>query len=57
MGVKVVNEITGRYEIYQGVTKNDLELLTRNPKTSSIQFSTPLDKKVVDNLEKLENCG
>jgi len=53
MGVKAVNEITGQYEIYQGVTKNDLEQLTKNPKTSSIQFSTPLDKKVVDNLEEV----
>lgn len=53
MGVRAVNEVTGQYEIYQGVTKNDLEQLTKNPKTSSIQFSTPLDKKVIDLLEEV----
>jgi hypothetical protein len=53
MGVKTVNEITGQYEIYQGVTKDDLKQLIKNPKASSIQFSTPLDKKVVDYLEEI----
>lgn len=53
MGVKAIDEITGQYEIYQGVTKNDLEQLAQNPTTSSIQFSTPLDKKVVDSLEEV----
>lgn len=53
MALTTVNEIVGQYQISKGVTKADLKSLAENPKTSSIQFSTPLDKKEVDYLEDI----
>lgn len=53
MAITTVNEIVGQYQISKGVTKDDLKSLAENPKTSSIQFSTPLDKKEVDYLEDI----
>jgi len=51
MSVKIVNEILGRYQVSKGVTKNDLEKLATNPKTQSIQFSSPLTDKEIELLE------
>jgi len=52
MGLQIINEILGDYEISSGLTKRDLKKIAKNPKSSSIQFASPLSKKEIDNLEK-----
>lgn len=53
MSVQTVNEIVGQYQISKGVTKNDLEKLSINPNTQSIQFASPLTNKEIDLLEDI----
>lgn len=51
MGLKAINEIIGQYQISKGLSKRDLKKVVKNPKSSSIQFASPLSKKDVDLLE------
>jgi hypothetical protein len=53
MNVHTVNPIRGHFDISKGVTKNDLEKLANNPKTTIIQFGSELDKNEIELLEKI----
>ncbi|HTJ49645.1 MAG TPA: hypothetical protein VL443_09345 [Cyclobacteriaceae bacterium] len=52
MSIQTVNEVTGRYQISKGVTRNDLQKLASNSKTQSIQFASSLEDKEIELLEK-----
>lgn len=52
MTVQEVSKISGQYQISKGVSKTELETLAKNPKTSSIQFVSPLADKEIENLEQ-----
>src|ERR1700742_1928187 len=49
--VQTVSESAGRYQISKGVSKKELEELSNNPKTKSIQFAKPLDENEITLLE------
>jgi hypothetical protein len=53
MNVQTINEKGGQYQISKGITKNEFEKLSSNPKTKSIQFSSSLSDKEIDLLENL----
>jgi len=52
MGLKVINEIIGQYQISKGVSIIDLQQIVQDTKSSSIQFVSPLSIEEIDNLEK-----
>ncbi|WP_295801532.1 hypothetical protein [Mucilaginibacter sp.] len=54
--VHVVSETNGQYEISEGISKRDLEKLSNNLKTRSIQFSNPLSKNDIALLETTVFC-
>lgn len=43
----------GRYQIYKGISKSDLESLVKNPATEVVQFSSMLTEKEIDMLENI----
>ncbi|WPU91226.1 hypothetical protein SNE25_18065 [Mucilaginibacter sabulilitoris] len=53
MSIRTIREIGGQYEISTGVSKNDLERLSSNPKTKSIQIADPLTNKEIMLLETI----
>src|SRR5688572_29471506 len=40
-----------RYQIFKGVSKNELKKIANNNKTEVLQFSGPLNNSEIDNLE------
>ncbi|MBS7565750.1 hypothetical protein KHS38_15180 [Mucilaginibacter sp. Bleaf8] len=52
MAIHPVDEINERYQITTGFKKRGLKKLTNNPKTSVIQFSSPLTEKEIEALEE-----
>lgn len=51
MSVHTVNETTGQYQISTGVSENDLEKLSNDPRTRSIQITNPLNNNEIALLE------
>jgi len=51
--VQTVSESAGQYQISKGISKKELEKLSNNPKTNSIQFVKPLDENEIILLEAI----
>lgn len=48
---QIINDVTGRHHIRNGVSKADLDRIVNNPISHTIQFDSPLSKIDIDLLE------